>query len=77
MPVYEYRCKTCKDTVEISMTVKERAEHNGIACPECGGKELVRLFSSFAVGSSQAGSVKSSYSNGNGGCCGSGSCGCA
>lgn len=75
MPVYEYHCKTCKDTVEISMTVKERAEHNGIACPDCGGKELVRLFSSFAVGSGQTASFKSSYSNGNDGCCGGGSCG--
>ena len=47
MPIYEYRCTSCKRkvtvlTLRVSETVEPRCDH-------CGSRELVRLMSRFAM----------------------------
>lgn len=45
MPIYEYRCNNCRRKVSIYL----RDFSASPKCPSCGGEDLVRLFSSFAV----------------------------
>jgi len=47
MPIYEYRCTSCKRkvtvlTLRVSETVEPRCEH-------CGSRELTRLMSRFSM----------------------------
>jgi putative FmdB family regulatory protein len=45
MPIYEYRCAGCGREFELlvrSSTIP--------ACPECGGRELKKKLSAFAIG---------------------------
>src|SRR5438128_9384301 len=47
MPIYEYRCTSCKRkvtvlTLRVSETVEPRCDH-------CGGRNLTRLMSRFAM----------------------------
>lgn len=52
MPVYEFRCLECSHTFETrTPTMAVPAE---LACPQCGGKELKRLLSSFFAHSASA-----------------------
>jgi putative FmdB family regulatory protein len=46
MPIYEYRCKKCGKAFEFL----KKAEGDEPVCPECAGREVERLLSSFAVG---------------------------
>ena len=50
MPMFEYLCRACGERFEElrSATSEEPAP----ACPECGSKEIVKLFSAFATSSS-------------------------
>lgn len=50
MPLYEYRCQKCRRRVTI--LVQQPSKGPG-ACPECGGAQLERLFSSFRMGRSE------------------------
>ena len=50
MPLYEYRCNKCRSRVTI--LVRE-STGSSITCPHCGGTELERLFSRFAVRKSE------------------------
>ncbi|MEK7872694.1 MAG: FmdB family zinc ribbon protein [Chloroflexota bacterium] len=60
MPVYEYRCQTCRRKVSI-LTRSVSATAQAAVCDRCGSRDLVRLVSSFAVGrSAGAGSDESS-----------------
>ncbi|MFF4183817.1 zinc ribbon domain-containing protein [Streptomyces sp. NPDC001691] len=70
MPRYEYRCRTCGDTFELSRPMAESAAP--APCP-VGHDDTVKLLSTVAV----AGTAKSSPtpSAGGGGCCGGGCCG--
>ena len=52
MRIYEYRCKTCKR--RVSLLVKGFEEPEKLECPECGGRELERLFSSFRIGKGES-----------------------
>ena len=36
MPVYQYRCKGCKEEVEVRRAVKDRLE--ALKCPRCLGE---------------------------------------
>ena len=45
MPIYEYRCNDCKRRVSLLV----RTESSVLACPQCGGRELQRLVSTFSV----------------------------
>jgi len=48
MPIYEYRCSSCKRKVSIFSRGFEASP--GQQCPHCGSTELSRLFSTFRVG---------------------------
>ncbi|MFG2131653.1 zinc ribbon domain-containing protein [Streptomyces sp. NPDC048751] len=76
MPRYEYRCRTCGDTFELSRPMAESA--SPAACP-AGHDDTVKLLSTVAVGgtaSSQASApAPRAGGGGGGGCCGGGCCG--
>jgi putative FmdB family regulatory protein len=46
MPIYEYRCRSCLLLFDRLIRGSETP-----ACPTCGGQDLERLLSSFAVSS--------------------------
>ncbi|WP_406140236.1 zinc ribbon domain-containing protein [Streptomyces sp. NBC_01089] len=71
MPRYEYRCRSCGDTFEISRPMAESSAP--ATCPE-GHEDTVKLLSAVAVGGSAAG-APSGGAGGGGGCCGGGCCG--
>ena len=50
MPVYEYRCQTCRR--KVSVLVRSVTAPVQAVCDRCGGHDLVRLVSTFAVGRS-------------------------
>jgi len=63
MPIYEYRCRKCKETFEVMQKINE--DNRGLRCPKCRTDEPERLLSSFCSGSSKSsnaagGSVHSS-----------------
>jgi len=47
MPIYEYRCNTCKKRVSV-LTLRVSEEVNP-QCDRCGSKDLSRLMSRFAT----------------------------
>ena len=46
MPVYEFRCNNCRR--KVSLFVRSFSQMPEAVCHHCGGKELTRLFSTFA-----------------------------
>ncbi|WFB83658.1 MULTISPECIES: zinc ribbon domain-containing protein [Streptomyces] len=74
MPRYEYRCRSCGDTFELSRPMAESAAP--AACP-AGHDDTVKLLSTVAVGGSASTSAPapSQGGGGGGGCCGGGCCG--
>jgi putative FmdB family regulatory protein len=46
MPVYEFRCRSCEAEFEVLVRSGDVP-----ACPSCGGRDLERLLSMFAVSS--------------------------
>lgn len=56
MPIYEYLCPPCNRV--FSFLVKSASETPDPTCPKCGGKELRRRMSRFAV----TGAVRKSQS---------------
>ncbi|MEU7007176.1 zinc ribbon domain-containing protein [Streptomyces sp. NPDC046332] len=70
MPRYEYRCRTCGDTFELSRPMAESSAP--AACP-AGHDDTVKLLSAVAVGGSATSAP--TQSGGGGGCCGGGCCG--
>ncbi|MGY0486787.1 FmdB family zinc ribbon protein [Streptomyces sp. WG-D5] len=67
MPRYEYRCRTCTTTFELSRPMS--ASSDPATCPS-GHEDTVKLLSAVAVaGGASAGG------GGGGGCCGGGCCG--
>jgi putative FmdB family regulatory protein len=67
MPLYEYRCLNCKAAFEVLQNLGQTAE--GLACPECGEKQVEKQFSTFA----STGNSTSSANFAGGGGCGGGS----
>jgi putative FmdB family regulatory protein len=45
MPIFEYMCGSCGEEFELLVRSSEQEK----SCPKCGGKELKRAFSTFAV----------------------------
>lgn len=45
MPIYEYRCEDCEQRAEILIRGSEEP-----VCPQCGGKQLHKEWSTFATG---------------------------
>ncbi|MFG2947357.1 FmdB family zinc ribbon protein [Streptomyces adustus] len=73
MPRYEYRCRTCGDTFELSRPMAESADPAD--CP-AGHADTVKLLSTVAVGGSAAAAAPAPRAGGgSGGCCGGGCCG--
>ena len=68
MPLYEYVCQSCRQTFEAYVRKWEETPY----CPACGGAEVDKQVSSFAMVG-----VGSSAGQAGGGCgCGRGGCGC-
>ncbi|MFJ2896133.1 zinc ribbon domain-containing protein [Streptomyces sp. NPDC087218] len=73
MPRYEYRCRSCGDTFELSRPMAQSSDP--ASCP-AGHEDTVKLLSTVAVGGSSAKSAPAAPSaGGGGGCCGGGCCG--
>jgi putative FmdB family regulatory protein len=74
VPRYEYRCRACGDTFELSRPMAESSAP--CACPQ-GHDDTVKLLSTVSVGGLASGrsSALPSSGSGGGGCCG-GACGC-
>jgi putative FmdB family regulatory protein len=72
MPRYEYRCRACGDTFEVSRPMHESAAP--ARCPG-GHDDTVKLLSAVAVGGRSAGTGGATGGPAAGGCCG-GACGC-
>ncbi|OQR65374.1 FmdB family transcriptional regulator [Streptomyces maremycinicus] len=73
MPRYEYRCRTCGDTFELSRPMAQSAEPAD--CP-AGHDDTVKLLSAVAVGGTKsAAPAPGAGGGGGGGCCGGGCCG--
>jgi putative FmdB family regulatory protein len=75
VPIFEYKCSGCGKTFE-----KLVRSETAIACMECGSKDVIKLFSTFAahVGSSTGSQPSCAPECGDGftgGKCGSGMCG--
>ncbi|MEU3477143.1 zinc ribbon domain-containing protein [Streptomyces sp. NPDC033754] len=71
MPRYEFRCRTCGDTFEIS---RPMAESSALAACPAGHDDTVKLLSAVAVGGSST-AAPAQGGGGGGGCCGGGCCG--
>ncbi|MFE9886805.1 zinc ribbon domain-containing protein [Streptomyces scopuliridis] len=72
MPRYEYRCRPCGDTFELSRPMSESAAP--ASCPE-GHDDTMKLLSTVAVGGTAKGGAAAPATGGDGGCCGGGCCG--
>ncbi|MFD5374390.1 zinc ribbon domain-containing protein [Streptomyces griseoincarnatus] len=74
MPRYEFRCRTCGDTFELSRPMAESSAP--AACP-AGHDDTVKLLSTVSVGgaASAAAPAPRPAGGGSGGCCGGGCCG--
>ncbi|MEE1842445.1 zinc ribbon domain-containing protein [Streptomyces sp. NPDC007076] len=75
MPRYEFRCRSCGDTFELSRPMAQSSDP--ASCP-AGHSDTVKLLSTVAVGGSSAKSAPAAPSaggGGGGGCCGGGCCG--
>ncbi|MFE6028381.1 FmdB family zinc ribbon protein [Streptomyces niveus] len=72
MPRYEYRCRPCDTTFELS---RPMAESSAAATCPAGHQDTVKMLSTVAVGGSAKGSPAPVPSaGGGGGCCGGGCC---
>ncbi|MET9722441.1 FmdB family zinc ribbon protein [Streptomyces zaomyceticus] len=74
MPRYEFRCRTCGDTFELSRPMAESSDP--ASCP-AGHDDTVKLLSAVAVGGSATApaAAPAPSGGGGGGCCGGGGCG--
>ncbi|MCX7012274.1 MAG: zinc ribbon domain-containing protein [Candidatus Sumerlaeota bacterium] len=71
MPSYDFRCQDCRETFEVQASFAQYSammKEKKVACPKCGSKKPVRVFSPPGI------LAASSRSSG-GGCCGGG-CAC-
>ncbi|MCX5043038.1 zinc ribbon domain-containing protein [Aldersonia sp. NBC_00410] len=73
MPRYEYRCRTCGSTFDLTRPMAEASAP--AECPS-GHDDTVKLLTTFSVGGSGATpAVVQAPAGGGGGCCGGGCCG--
>jgi putative FmdB family regulatory protein len=72
MPRYDYRCRACGDTFEVSRPMAEAAAP--ATCPQ-GHADTVKLLSTVAV-TGRGGTVPAAPAGGGGGGCCGGACGC-
>jgi putative FmdB family regulatory protein len=74
MPLYEYRCPTCRTTFELLRPMSD-AERKA-TCPS-GHGGATRVISLVASRSWDGAAVSGAAASGGGCACGGGSCGCA
>jgi len=74
MPLYEYRCPTCRTTFELLRPMSRADEKT--ACPS-GHAGATRVISLIAARAWDGASVSEAGSSSGGCACGGGSCGCA
>jgi putative FmdB family regulatory protein len=72
VPRYEYRCRACGDTFELTRPMSESSAP--CTCPQ-GHDDTVKLLSTVAVSGIASKNGGGSMPAGGGGCCG-GACGC-
>ncbi|NWF27477.1 zinc ribbon domain-containing protein [Streptomyces sp. PKU-EA00015] len=74
MPRYEFRCRSCDDTFEVSRPMAESSAP--ASCP-AGHDDTVKLLSAVAVGGTRSAGPPpgAGGAGGGGGCCGGGCCG--
>ena len=74
MPRYDYRCRACGDTFEVTRSLT--AAPSQVACPQ-GHDDTVKLLSTVALtGRGGPSAPMSAGPAAGGGCCG-GACGCS
>ncbi|WP_049568182.1 FmdB family zinc ribbon protein [Nonomuraea sp. SBT364] len=71
MPRYDYRCRACGSTFELSRPMS--ASDDPATCPD-GHADTVKLLSTVAMTGSAA-TPRPAGGGGGGGCCGGGCCG--
>lgn len=59
MPLYEYHCSNCRETVEILQKVSDTPYSH---CPKCGG-EVKKLMSAPAIQFKGSGFYKTDYAS--------------
>jgi putative FmdB family regulatory protein len=74
MPFYEYYCAECHTKFEARRPMREADA--AIECQHCESPRTSRVLSLFATIGSRGQSSAQTTSEGFGGCCGGGSCGC-
>lgn len=75
MPRYDFRCRECTDTFEVSRPMS--ASGDPAPCP-AGHTDTVKLLTTVAVGGLSTASrapARAGAGGGGGGCCGGGCCG--
>jgi putative FmdB family regulatory protein len=72
MPRYDYRCRACGDTFEVTRSLT--ADTTGAVCPQ-GHEDTVKLLSTIAITGRSSTAIAAPPTGGGGGCCGGG-CGC-
>jgi putative FmdB family regulatory protein len=72
MPRYEFRCRACGDTFEVSRPMSESSAP--AACPH-GHDDTVKLLTTVAVNAGGTAAAARPAAGAGGGCCG-GACGC-
>jgi putative FmdB family regulatory protein len=53
VPLYEYRCSGCGSRFEVLRRMGQGTA--GLSCPQCGGEEVEKEFSTFAGASGGSG----------------------
>ncbi|XVQ09244.1 FmdB family zinc ribbon protein [Spirillospora sp. CA-255316] len=71
MPRYDYRCRACGSTFEVSRPMSEASAP--AACPD-GHDDTVKLLSTVAVTGRGGPAPSPPPPSGGGGCCGGGCC---
>ncbi|MFQ3675789.1 MAG: zinc ribbon domain-containing protein [Endomicrobiia bacterium] len=69
MPIYEYKCKKCKNDFELLLYQGEIP-----VCPKCNSKDVEKKFSVFATSCGTGTNKDDSYLQGTSSSCGCGSC---
>jgi len=46
MPIYQYRCKDCREMFEKTLTLAVN-DRDPIACPKCSSKNVEQRFTAF------------------------------
>ncbi|MGW2396393.1 FmdB family zinc ribbon protein [Kitasatospora sp. NPDC001664] len=72
MPRYDFRCRSCGDTFELSRPMAQAGDP--AVCPQ-GHQDTVKLLSAVAVTGASGGGAPQQSAGGGGGCCGGGGCG--